>query len=175
MVKIRSKYNIEAFKAFQKYSSFKIFILAYICGLSFLGVGIWFAFTSIGSYPLYLLCAVLLPLVLHGYYKFIEFEALKNKLLRNETHQIFSFDENGFELEQISSGANFKDKYFYSEIYSVIKYKRYYFIYINRAQAFIVKNEDYILGDQYQLDELLKSAIKDKFIIKRNSIKIKND
>ena len=65
-------------------------------------------------------------------------------------------DEQGFSLEQISRGNNFEDRYIYKEILSVVKYRKYYFIYVNRAQAFIVRNEDYILGNEKEFDDLFK-------------------
>ena len=171
MIKLRSVYDLKIFRAFQRYTLNKIFVLGYLCGLTLLGVGVWFAFSE-RSYIVYLLSGVLLPLMLHIFYKFMETDALnKNKYLRDTTMQIFTFDNEEILLEQISKYDSFKDKYRYSDIISIIKYKEYYFLYVNRSQAFIIKNEDYILGNELELDELFKSKKGNRFIVKRNSKK----
>ena len=164
MIKIRTKYDIKAYKDFAKYESLKVFILAYLCGMALLVVGIILAFTLKKGFLMYLLSAVLLPVSVHAYYKIKELEALKKPLLKNDTYQLFEFNEDYFDLEQISRGNNFKDKYFYNEIYSIVKYKKYYFIFINRVQAFIIKNEDYIFGDEEELDEIENEIIKEKIL-----------
>ena len=172
MIKIRSIYDLKTFKAFQKYSLFKIFILGYICALLFIGVGIWFAFVSRSSYIVYLLSGILLPVLLHVFYRMMEMNALnKNRYLRDTTIQLFSFDEEGFELEQISNYDVFKERYTYNNVLSVVKYKRYYFIYINRVQAFVINNLDYMLGNENELDELFLKLMKKRFIVKKNSKK----
>lgn len=171
MIQLRSIYNLKAFRVFQRYTLNKIFILGYLCGLALLGVGVCFIFTD-RSYIIYLLSGVLLPLMLHVFYKFMEIEALnKNKYLRDTTMQIFTFNDEEILLEQISKYDSFKDKYRYSDILSIIKYKEYYFLYVNRTQAFIIKNEDYVIGSEEELDELFKSKKENRFIIKRNSKK----
>lgn len=171
MVKICSKYDIKAYKDFQKYQSVKIFILGYICGSFLLATGIYFAFTYRNSYLIYIMSGVLLPVMLHVMYKFKQFEALSSPLLKYQTSQYFIFDEEQFSLEQVSRGNNFCDRYGYKELLSIVKYKNYYFIYINRAQAFIVRNEDYILGNEEELDNLFIKNLNDKFIRKERKIK----
>ena len=173
MITIRSIYDFKSFKVFQRYSSQRIFILGYVCGISLIGIGIWFAFESKSSYIVYLLSGILLPLILHVSYKMLEMENInKNILLRDTTAQIFTFDEEGFSLEQISRQGTFKERYLYDDILSVIKYKRYYFIYVNRVQAFVVNNNDYLLGSEEELDKLFKKVKQDKFVIKRNSKRV---
>lgn len=173
MITIRSIYDFKSFKVFQRYSLQRIFILGYVCGISLIGIGIWFAFESKSSYIVYLLSGILLPLILHVSYKMLEMENInKNILLRDTTAQIFTFDEEGFSLEQISRQGTFKERYLYNEILSVIKYKRYYFIYVNRVQAFVVNNNDYLLGSEEELDKLLKKVKQEKFVIKRNSKRV---
>ena len=63
----------------------------------------------------------------------------------------------------------FVDNYLYKDIYSVIKYKNYYFIYINRIQAFVIESRDYLLGNENEFDELLKKLMDVRFIIKRKN------
>lgn len=170
MVKIASVYNFEKLKIFQRYMSFKIFLLGYLCGVSLFVIGILFAFLSINSYVVYLLMGVLLPILLHVYYKFTLLEMIKkNPSLKYGITQIFTFDELGFELEQSQTYTSLKERYLYKDIYSIIKYKEYYFIYVNRAQAFIVSNNDYVIGDEAMLDEMFKEYKKERFILKRNS------
>ncbi len=173
MITIHSIYDYKSFKVFQRYSLQKIFILSYICALALVGIGVWFAFDSRSSYIVYILSGILLPFVLHISYKLLELENInKNVLLRDTTAQIFTFDQEGFTLEQIAKQGTFKEKYVYDDILSIVKYKRYYFIYINRVQAFVVVNDNYLLGNEEELDELFKTIKKDKFIVKRNSGKV---
>jgi hypothetical protein len=172
MITIRSIYDLKTFRAFQRYNLKKIFILAYICALAFIGVGIWFAFTSRSSYIVYLISGILLPVLINVFYKTMELETInRNIYLRDTTIQIFNFNEEGFELEQISKVDTFKDKYTYKDILSIIKYKKYYFIYINRSQAFVINNLDYVVGNEQELDELFKKVKGERFIVKRNSKK----
>lgn len=172
MVKIASVYDLEKFRIFQKYMSFKIFLLGYLCGVSLLLIGILFAFLSMNSYVIYLMMGILLPALMHIYYRFIYLDAIKkNPSLKYGVSQIFTFDELGFELEQTYTYNTLKERYLYKDIYSVVKYREYYFIYVNRSQAFIVSNDNYLLGDEASLDEMFKEYKKDKFIIKRNSKK----
>lgn len=166
MIKICSKYDIEAYKAFQKYQNIKIFILGYICGAVLVALGVYFAFTYRNSALIYIMGGILFPGVLHLVYKIKQAEAFSSPLLKYHTSQYFVFDEQGFSLEQISRGNNFEDMYSYKDILSVVKYREYYFIYINRAQAFIVRNEDYVLGNEKEFDDLLEKCLKEKFIKK---------
>ena len=169
MIQLRSVYNLKTFRAFQRYTLNKIFILGYLCGIALIGVGIWFAFSE-RSYIVYLLSGILLPLMLHVFYKFMEADALnKNIHLRDTTMQIFTFNDEEILLEQISKYDSFKDRYRYSDILSIIKYKEYYFLYVNRTQAFIIKNEDYVVGNEEELDKLFKEKKGNRFIVKRNS------
>lgn len=171
-MKIQSIYDINTYKVFLKYTYFKIFILGYICGLVLFLIGIYFAFSSRNSYAMYLLSGILLPLLLHIFYRYNLSESIsKNKLLKYGTTQVFTFLDDGFELEQTSSYDLFKERYNYEDIYSIIKYKRYYFIYVNRVQAFIVNNDNYICGNEQELDDLFKKVKKERFIIKRSSKK----
>ena len=122
MIKIRSVYDVKIFRAFQRYTLNKIFVLGYLCGLSLIAIGILFAFCE-RNYIIYLLSGILLPIMLHVFYKFMEIENLnKNKYLRDTTMQIFTFDDEEILLEQISKYDNFKDKYRYSDIKSNILY-----------------------------------------------------
>ena len=169
---IKSVYDFKAFKTFQKYSLKNLFILIYLCSLAFIGVGIWFAFASRKSYYAYLFIGILLPIVSHVFYRIMENNLINNNIyLRDTTIQVFTFNEEGFEMEQISKINTFIDKYLYKDIYSIVKYKRYYFIYINRVQAFVIHNEDYVSGSEEELDELFKKIFDKRFIVKRNSKK----
>lgn len=166
MVRLRSEYNLQSLEVFRKYSYKNIYILSYVCSLLFIGVGILFAFLQKSIYVVYLLLGVLLPILVHLFPKIME-NKFKNVYFKRETVQIFTFDEEGFELEQISNNETFKEKYSYSELLSIIKYKEYYFMYINRSQAFIVCAKDFISGNEEELDELFKKCNKDKFFIKK--------
>ena len=175
MITLRSVYDIKTFKAFQRYSLKRVFILAYSCAVLAIGVGIAFVVFSLKNYLIYFMLGIGLPILMHIFYRAMEVETInRNLYLRDTTMQIFRFNEEGFELEQISKIDTFKDKYTYKDIYSIIKYKRYYFIYINRSQAFIVNNRDYVSGSEEELDKLFKEAKGDRFIVKRNSRNKKN-
>ena len=89
--------------------------------------------------------------------------------MKDTTMQIFTFNDEEILLEQISKYDSFKDRYRYSDILSIIKYKEYYFLYVNRLQAFIIRNEDYVVGNEEELDKLFKEKKGNRFIIKRNS------
>lgn len=174
MITIRSVYDITSFRVFQKHTLFKIFILSYICSILLLVTGVLLIYFQKQNYAMYLLSGVCLPIGVHVIYKIQEVETInKKRLLRDTTMQIFTFDEEGFSLEQISLQETFKENYLYSDIYSIIKYKEYYFLYINRIQAFVIKNEDYIKGNEEELDKLFKKMKNENFIVKRNSKKKK--
>lgn len=141
--------------------------MAYICGVVLLAIGILFAFLENKSYLTYLLCGILFPLSMHVYYKVVELENInKNIRLRDGSIQIYTFDEEGIELEQISNYDTFKDKYTYKDIIRIVKYKKYYFLYINRVQALVVNNIDYVYGNEMELDKLFNEQ-KGKFFIKK--------
>ena len=93
MIKVRTKYDLSAYKDFEKYVSFKVFLLAYFCGVASLVIGVILAFTLQKGFAMYLLSAFLLPVSMHAYYKFKEVEVLKKPLLKNDTYQLFEFDE----------------------------------------------------------------------------------
>lgn len=172
MVQIRSEYNINTFCIFQKFSLKKVFVLSYICGLLLLGIGIGFSFAKISNYKVYLFLGIALPLFMYIYYRMIVSLAVnKNVYLQNKTIQIFTFDDQEIKLEQISPNKVFKEKYFYDEIIKIVKYKRYYFLYVNQSQAFIIKNEDYVVGTEEELDEMFKKIKGKNFIVKRSSKK----
>ncbi len=171
-IKIRSKYNLYTFKAFLKFVYIKLFFLAYICGIALIAIGVALAFLSKSSYIVYIFSGVLLPVILHVFYRVMILQAIKRNIgLSEGIIQFFCFNDDGFELEQISHYESFKERYLYKDIYSVVKYKRYYFVYINRYQAFIIENEDYVYGNEEEFDELLKKMKKERFIIKSNSKK----
>lgn len=172
MIRLRSIYNVDTFKKFQRYMLRYVFVLAYICGILLIGIGVLFAFLSKIAYEVYIVMGIFLPLIVHVFHKMLEVQTIsKNIYLKSETIQIFTFDEEGFELEQISKFDAFKEKYLYKDIYSIVKYKRYYFAYINRVQAFIINNEDYIIGNEEELDKLFSKVKGENFIVKRNSKK----
>ena len=163
---IRSIFDIKTFKAFQKYSLKKIFILSYLCALALIGVGVFFVFTR-RHYLIYFIAGVMLPICIHLFSRIHEIDIVnRNVYLRDTTMQIFTFKEDEIEFEQISKIDTFKDRYEYKELLSVVKYKKFYFLYINRAQAFIVRSEDYTSGSEEELDELLKNVLGKKFIVK---------
>lgn len=166
-IKIRTVYNLQTFRYFQKYSFKKIFILAYISAILLVDIGIYFLHLELKSASIYILMGIVFPIMMHIYYKAIEINALnRNPYLKKTLTQLFTFDEDGVFLEQITMDNTFKDKYLYSDILSVIKYKSYYFIYVNRSQAFVILNEDYICGNEKELDNLFKSKLNDSFIKK---------
>lgn len=172
MIRLKSIYDINTFKKFQRYMLRHVFALAYVCGILLIGVGVLFAFLSKIAYEVYIVMGIFLPLIVHVFHKMMEVQTIsKNVYLKSATVQIFTFDEEGFELEQISKFDAFKEKYLYKEIYSIVKYKRYYFIYVNRVQAFIINNEDYVIGNEEELDKLFFKVKGDRFIIKKNSKK----
>jgi hypothetical protein len=97
----------------------------------------------------------------------LENEAIKqNALLISATQQTFCFYEDKVTLIPTSRLGEFNDEYLYTEIFSVYKTKEYYFLFVNRTQALIVDIHGFIEGDEYTLDELFTSAIKEKFINK---------
>lgn len=168
MIQLRSVYDLKAYQSFQKYSWKKIYVLTYICSLILILLGILFAFCEKKIYVVYLLLGVLFPVMMHVLPKTMwKIYLNKNIYLRSKTVQIFTFDEEGFELEQVSNIDIFKERYNYSNLLSVIKYKEYYFMYINRSQAFIVCANDFVQGNEAELDELLKTNKKEKFIVKK--------
>lgn len=171
-MKLQSFYNIQLMRVFHKYTYYKVFILCYVCSLLLIGVGIYLAFTSRELYLAYLLGGILLPVFMHVYYKFIEYDLVNRTAgIKKGIKQIFTFDELGFELNQVSIYQDFNESYRYSDVLSIIKYKCYYFIYINRSQAFVIKSEDYLEGNEEELDALFSKVKKEKFIVKRNSKK----
>jgi len=176
MIKVRSIYNLKSFRDFQRYTLKKIFILAYCFGILLLCLGILFAFLEKKVWSAYLLVGVIFPVIVHAYSRVLEIESLnKNIYLKKSVVQLFTFNEDGFELEQISNFDDFKEVYLYKDIIKVIKYKKYYFMYINRAQAFIVNNEDYIYGNEEGLDKLFKEVKGERFVLKtRKKCKEKN-
>jgi hypothetical protein len=139
-------------------------------------LGVVFAFLEKKVWSAYLLVGVILPVIMHVYSRVLEIEALtKNGYLKKSVVQFFTFNEDGFELEQISNFDSFKEVYLYKDIIKVIKYKKYYFMYINRAQAFIVNNEDYVYGNEEEFDRLFKEVKGERFILKtRKKRKEKN-
>ena len=141
----------------------KIYVLAYVCSVIFVGFAILLAFLDKIVYPVYLIFAVLLPTLVHLYHKFSILIAVKrSKHLNANTLQIYSFDEDGFELEQVSMYDTIKEKYLYEDIYSIVKYKNYYFLFINRVQAFIVECNE----EEKDLYELFYRVKGESFIVK---------
>ena len=166
MIRIRSVFDIKAFKAFQNYSLKKVFVLAYICTIILVGIGIYFVFTA-RHYMIYFIAGIMLPICMHLFSRIHEIDAInRNIYLRDTTMQIFTFNEEDIEFEQISKIDTFNDRYEYKQLLSAVKYKKYYFLYVNRAQAFIVKSEDYVNGTEEELDELFKNVFGKKFIVK---------
>lgn len=168
MIKLQSIYNVNAAKVFQNHVMMPIFILGYISSFILLVLGVLFAFTSRNIYPVYLLLAATLPFALHLYSKLTLFQLIKrNNNFKHDIIQVFTFDEEGFKLEQNDSFTTFIDNYLYKEVYSIIKYKEYYFIYINRIQAFVIESRDYLLGSEEELEQLFKKVKDNGFIVKR--------
>lgn len=161
----KTHYNINTFKVFQKYMFSKIHVLSYVCSAIFIGFAILLAFLGKMMYPIYLAFALLLPTLVHLYHKFSILIAVKKNRhlhLHANTLQIYSFDEEGFELEQVSVYDTIKEKYLYDDIYSIVKYKNYYFLFINRVQAFIVESNE----DEKDLYELFYKVKGEAFIVK---------
>ena len=108
MLKIRRVYNLKSFRDFQKYTLKKIFLLAYCFGILLLCLGVVFAFLEKKVWSAYLLVGVILPVIMHVYSRVLEIEALtKNSYLKKSVVQFFTFNEDGFELEQISNFDSF--------------------------------------------------------------------
>jgi hypothetical protein len=80
--------------------------------------------------------------------------------------QTFSFEEDRIKLHQISKLGEFSDEYFYDEILSIYKNKKYYFIFVTRTRAFIIDKEGFISGNEKELDDFLNNILKEKFINK---------
>ena len=173
MITITSKYDLKIYKEFLKYTYKKVFILTYVSAIVLFLVGIFFAFSNVMGSFMYVFIAIMLPVLVHTYYKSIIFKAMNSPLLRNDTYQTFIFDNEGMVFKQVSNSDTYTDKYLYKEIYRVIKYKKYYFIYINRVQAFIFNNDDYINGSEHDFDELLKECMQDKYITKNTWVQKK--
>lgn len=168
MLMNKTPYNLDSFKVFQKYMFSKIYVLAYVCGVILVGFGILLAFLDKMGYIIYLVSGVLLPALIHLYHKFSILIAFKrNRYLTANTLQIYSFDEDGFKLEQVSVYDTIKEQYLYEDIYSIVKYKNYYFLFVNRVQAFILEANE----DEQELYELFYRVKGKDFIVKSRNKK----
>lgn len=163
---IKSLYTIESYKAFQKLLYKKIKILSYITSFILVILGVILIYFGFFGYS-YVVLGVALPIFIHVFTRYIENESIKkNSLLMQSVSQTFHFREDRVKLHQTSIVSTFEDEYFYNELVSVYKNKKYYFLFVTRTQAFIVDKEGFISGNEKELDELLKNVLKEKFINK---------
>lgn len=163
---LKSLYSIKLYKEFQKLLYKKVKILSYIISFLLVVLGIILIFFNYFGY-IYVVFGVTLPVFMHVFIKLMENENIKRDvLLQYGASQTFYFEEDRVRLNQVSKLGTFEDEYFYDELVSVYKTKKYYFIFVTRTRAFIVEKEEFVVGNEKELDELLKLNLKDKFINK---------
>ncbi len=111
-------------------------------------------------YPLYLIIYAIMR-------KFIK---PNTALISNETEQQFQFFEDRFICSQIK-GDEFNDfmQAKYSVLFKVIETKEQYFLYISRAQCFVVNKADLTAGSIEELNNTLSLNLGERF--KRLKIK----
>lgn len=156
MFKVKTTYTKENFLQFQKYHFFhesKARIIFTIFGILFIGVGTIGLIQNKFDFSLF---ELILGIVL-----LIEFNTpiipiLQTKyILKSDSMLIgleneFTFYEDHIEVENKRSSTKIP----YQELYCCRKTKEYYYIYINKASAFLVKRED------EKLDHFLADKIK---------------
>ncbi|MBR3891160.1 MAG: YcxB family protein [Bacilli bacterium] len=166
MIINKSLYTIEGYKSFLKLLYKKVKLLSYITSFILFCIGILLMFFGFRGY-VYIVFSLALICFVYFFINILESESIKkNALLISATQQIFTFHEDEFSLVQTSRIGQFEDKYSYSELFSAYKTKEYYFLFVNRTQAFIVDLNGFLEGKEEELDDLLKSKLGDRFINK---------
>jgi len=163
---IKSLYSIELYKEFQKLLYKKVKILSYITSFLLCVLGVVLMFFQYAGY-IYVILGCTLPIFIHLFINLTERENIKRDVLvRYGAMQTFYFEEDRVRLHQISILGEFSDEYFYDELFSVYKSKKYYFVFVTRTRAFIIDKEGFVSGNEKELDEFLTNNLKEKFVNK---------
>lgn len=161
-----SIYSIDKFKIFQKWLYKKVKLLSYIT--SFLLVAIWGGLRFLSyDVEIYLACAFIFPFCVHAFAWFVSYEQIKNNLvLKYGAEQTFEFDEDGVKVKQKSINGEYIYEYIYTDFLNVYKWKKYYFIFVTRTNAFIMDRDTFIVGKEEEFDSMLKQIYGKRFINK---------
>ena len=148
MIVVKTLYTLQGYKLFLRLLYKKVRIFSYITSFLLFSAGLILMFLQLKGY-VYVVFSLSLPFFVQLFINSMENDAMKkNALLISATLQTFCFEDNKFILTQSSRIGEFKEEYFYSELFSIYKTKDYYFLFVNRTQAFIVDINGFIQGNE---------------------------
>lgn len=164
---IESSYNTKNYLAFEKYLFRRVRVFVWILAIILLIVGIVLTIFEFKSVSVYFTFPVIMVVAFYVYYHYLSNKlVLSNEYLNKETTQTFEFNEDKVIIKQMVLDKVISEEYDYKSIYMVVRYKEYYFLHINRVQAYIIEDNDFILGDRDSFEDFLKDKFKNKYIKK---------
>lgn len=148
--KINSKFSDKEYTAFQQYTAKKVLVpICIVCSLIFLALGIIRLFDDIYLGVAFIVISVIFPFIyLKAYNREINKKKYKSAMVGDDVNNLMEFTEDGF-TEKTYRGeeqvgvTSLK----YSDLFKVVDYKDYLFVYISKVQAFIVDKNGFVVGD----------------------------
>ena len=173
MIKATYKNNLREYEDFLKYTVYELnsgkknILLLGICALVAFVVGLILMLIKIPAGWLFLLICGLFLMVLAfkvwGYKRGIE-KAMKSiKRIEQAFVKVsndYEFDEESFVFENKKQGKN---EVFYKEVYAVRETDKFFYVYMSKNIAYIIKKQMITEGSAEELSTLFKNILEDKY------------